>query len=106
MTMKSATIRRLAGRLGRIGPLAAVAASVMLAAGAVSGPLPAASATIQPVPPGLSGQNWTAIPTNAKVVALTFDAGANADGVQSIHGTLARYRVGASSELNGIYPEY
>ena len=31
--------------------------------------------------PGLGGQNWTAIPTNAKVVALTFDAGANADGV-------------------------
>jgi len=103
MTMKGATIRRLAGRLGRIGPLAALAASVMLATGAVSGPLPAASATTQPVPPGLSGQNWTAIPTNAKVVALTFDAGANADGVRSILGTLARYRVRATFNLTGNF---
>ena len=45
------------------------------------GPLPAASAVT--VPPGLGGRNWTAIPTNTKVVALTFDAGANADGVRA-----------------------
>jgi peptidoglycan/xylan/chitin deacetylase (PgdA/CDA1 family) len=103
MTMKGATIRRRAGRLARIGPLAALAASVMLAAGVVSGPLPAASAATQPVPPGLSGQNWTAIPTNAKVAALTFDAGANADGVQSILATLARYRVRATFNLTGNF---
>ena len=80
---------RVIGRLmrpwQRVVPLAA---AVFLAAGvlAVSGPLPAASAATQPVPPGLGGRNWTAIPTHAKVVALTFDAGANADGVQSILG--------------------
>jgi hypothetical protein len=70
-----------------------LAAAAFLAAGvaAASGPLPAASAAA--VPAGLGGQNWTAIPTNAKVVALTFDAGANADGVSSILSTLARYHV-------------
>ena len=95
MTMKGTTTR--------IGPLAALAATAMLAAGVVSGPLPAASAATQPVPPGLSGQNWTAIPTHAKVVALTFDAGANADGVQSILATLARYRVRATFNLTGNF---
>jgi hypothetical protein len=52
----------------RAGPLAA---AVVAVAGvvAISGPLPAASAAA--VPPGLGGRNWTAIPTNAKVVALT-----------------------------------
>ena len=87
---------RVIGRLmrpwQRVVPLAA---AVFLAVGvlAVSGPLPVASAATQPVPPGLGARNWTAVPTHAKVVALTFDAGANADGVQSILGTLARYHV-------------
>jgi hypothetical protein len=62
--------------LPRVGPLAATAAT---AATAVLAPLRAASAVAQPVPPGLGGQNWTSILTHAKVVALTFDAGANAD---------------------------
>ncbi len=77
-----------AGRHHLTGPLAA---AVILAAGflAVWGPLPAASAAAQPVPPGLGSRNWTAIPTRAKVVALTFDAGANADGIQNILSTLA-----------------
>ena len=84
----------------RAGPLAAAA---FLAAGvlATAGPLPAASAAA--VPPGLGGQNWTAIPTNAKVVALTFDAGANADGVSSILGTLAKYHVTATFMLTGNF---
>jgi hypothetical protein len=40
--------------------LVPLAAAVFLAAGvlAVSGPLPAASAATQPVPPGLGGRNW------------------------------------------------
>ena len=82
-----------------------LAAAVFLAAAAlaVSGPLPTAFAATQPVPPGLSGQNWTAVPTHAKVVALTFDAGANADGVQSILGTLARYHVPATFFLTGNF---
>lgn len=84
----------------RAGPLAAAA---FLAAGvlAAAGPLPAASAAT--VPPGLGGQNWTAIPTNAKVVALTFDAGANADAVQPILGTLAKYHVTATFMLTGNF---
>ena len=84
----------------RAGPLAAAA---FLAAGvlATAGPLPAASAAA--VPAGLGGQNWTAIPTNAKVVALTFDAGANADGVSSILGTLAKYHVTATFMLTGDF---
>ena len=86
----------------RVGPLAA---TTVLAAGALAAaaPLPAASAATQPVPPGLAGQNWTAIPTHAKVVALTFDAGANADGVRSILGTLAQYRVTATFFLTGDF---
>jgi len=94
------------GRLGRSSPRAGpLAAAVFLGFGvlAAAGPLTAASAATQPVPPGLGGQNWTAVPTNAKVVALTFDAGANADGVQSILGTLARYRVPATFMLTGNF---
>jgi peptidoglycan/xylan/chitin deacetylase (PgdA/CDA1 family) len=104
MTMKGIPIRlRLARHGARIGPLAAIAAAAVLAAIAVSAPLPAASATAQPVPPGLGGQNWTAIPTNANVVALAFDAGANADGVQPILGTLARYHARATFFLTGNF---
>jgi len=84
----------------RAGPLAAAA---FLAAGvlAAAGPLPAASAAT--VPPGLGGQNWTAIPTTAKVVALTFDAGANADGVPPILATLGKYHVTATFMLTGNF---
>ncbi len=64
---------------------------------------PAASAATQPLPPGLGGRNWTAIPAAPKVVALTFDAGANADGVSSILATLARYRVPATFFLTGNF---
>ncbi len=40
---------------------------------------------------------------NAKVVTLTFDAGANADGVPSILGTLARYHVPGTFFLTGNF---
>src|SRR5919201_2431521 len=92
-------IRRLARHLPRVRPLALIAAGAL----AVAGPLPAASAATRLVPPGLGGQNWTAVPTHAKVVALTFDAGANADGVQSILGTLARYHVRGTFFLTGNF---
>jgi peptidoglycan/xylan/chitin deacetylase (PgdA/CDA1 family) len=82
-----------------------LAAALFLAVGvlAVSGSVPAASAATQPLPPGLGGQNWAAIPTRAKVVALTFDAGANADGVQSILGTLTKYHATATFMLTGNF---
>ncbi|HET9967593.1 MAG TPA: hypothetical protein VFQ68_05110 [Streptosporangiaceae bacterium] len=69
---RAGQLTRWLGRSGpRAGPLAVAA---FLAAGvlAAAGPLPAASAAA--VPPGLGGQDWTAIPASAKVVALTFDA--------------------------------
>jgi peptidoglycan/xylan/chitin deacetylase (PgdA/CDA1 family) len=81
-----------------------LAAAVLMAAGAVVAlGTPAASAATQPVPPGLGGRNWTAIPANPKVVALTFDAGANADAVPSILATLNRYHVRATFFLTGNF---
>jgi hypothetical protein len=87
MKMKGTKIfRGLAKHVPWVAPLALIAAGAL----AVAALLPVASAATRPVPPGLGGQNWTTIPTHAKVVALTFDAGANADGVQPILGTLAK----------------
>src|SRR6516162_3637709 len=97
MTMKGTKIIR--GLVRHVPRLALIAAGVL----AVAVPLPAASAATRPVPPRLAGQNWAAIPTHAKVVALTFDAGANADGVQSIRGTLAKYNVRATFNLTGNF---
>lgn len=51
----------------------------------------------------LAGTDWTYIPTTAHVVALTFDAGANADGVASILATLQRYGVPATFFLTGNF---
>ena len=81
-----------------------LAAAALTAGGtvAVSG-VPAASAAAQPVPPGLGGRNWTVVPVAPKVVALTFDAGANADGVPSILATLARYGVPGTFFLTGDF---
>ena len=101
----AATAGEAVGRLRRSRRAGWLAAAVSLAVGvlAVTGPVPAASAATQPLPPGLGGQNWTAIPNQGKVVALTFDAGANADGVQSILGTLAKYHVPATFMLTGNF---
>ncbi|HZW43890.1 MAG TPA: polysaccharide deacetylase family protein [Dermatophilaceae bacterium] len=43
------------------------------------------------------------VPTSHKVVALTFDAGANGDGVNSIVATLAREKVAATFYLTGDF---
>jgi peptidoglycan/xylan/chitin deacetylase (PgdA/CDA1 family) len=83
----------------RIGSL--LAAAALMAAGTFAAS--AASAATQPVPPGLGGTNWTVIPAKPKVVALTFDAGANADGVPSILATLAKYHVRATFFLTGNF---
>ena len=50
---------------------------------------------------GLLGTDWTRIPTSAKVVALTFDAGANAAGLPSIESTLRAKGVRATFFLTG-----
>jgi peptidoglycan/xylan/chitin deacetylase (PgdA/CDA1 family) len=49
------------------------------------------------------GKDLEQIPTSRTLVALTFDAGANADGVASILATLARERVSATFFLTGEF---
>jgi peptidoglycan/xylan/chitin deacetylase (PgdA/CDA1 family) len=51
----------------------------------------------------LAGTDWTYIPTKRHVVALTFDAGANADAVPSILATLRRDHVPATFFLTGTF---
>jgi peptidoglycan/xylan/chitin deacetylase (PgdA/CDA1 family) len=46
---------------------------------------------------------WTYIPTTRRAVALTFDAGANADGVASILAMLRRDDVPATFFLTGVF---
>jgi peptidoglycan/xylan/chitin deacetylase (PgdA/CDA1 family) len=62
------------------------------------------------IPSSLIGTQWYKLPTTAKVVALTFDAGANADAVPSILQTLADKGVPATFFLTGtwveVYPDY
>jgi peptidoglycan/xylan/chitin deacetylase (PgdA/CDA1 family) len=61
-----------------------------------------AAATAGPyLPPALTGTEWERLPTSEPVVALTFDAGANADGVPSILATLRQYGVPATFFLTG-----
>ena len=57
------------------------------------------------LPSGLGGRDWNLIPTHDKVVALTFDAGANADGVTSILDTLRQNNVVATFFLTGKFAE-
>jgi peptidoglycan/xylan/chitin deacetylase (PgdA/CDA1 family) len=56
-----------------------------------------------PFDPRLAGTDWERIPTSARVVALTFDAGANADAVASILGTLRSTGVPATFFLTGRF---
>jgi peptidoglycan/xylan/chitin deacetylase (PgdA/CDA1 family) len=62
------------------------------------------------IPDSLMGTQWYKLPTSKKVVALTFDAGANADGIPSILATLAEAGVPGTFFLTGkwveVYPDY
>jgi peptidoglycan/xylan/chitin deacetylase (PgdA/CDA1 family) len=72
----------------------------------VTQPMPepsSAGAAAPPVTGWLAGRDWTYIPTTRHVVALTFDAGANADAVPSILATLRRDRVPATFFLTGNF---
>lgn len=65
---------------------------------------PAVGATSPPAGRSLGwamGRDWERLPTSEKVVALTFDAGANADAVPSILATLAAKKVPATFFLTG-----
>jgi peptidoglycan-N-acetylglucosamine deacetylase len=56
-------------------------------------------------PASLVGAEWERIPTERRVVALTFDAGANADAVGSILQTLQAEGVRATFFLTGSWVE-
>ena len=57
------------------------------------------------VPVGLRGKDIEVIPTSQSVVALTFDAGANADAVPSILSTLAASGIHATFFLTGRFAQ-
>lgn len=68
-------------------------------------PTTTTSTTASGLPDALLGHVITRLPTTRKVVALTFDAGASADGVASILQTLKREHVPASFFLTGDFAE-
>ncbi len=68
--------------------------------GAASAPAGTASPT---VPSGLLGKDVEVIPTTQKIVALTFDAGGNADGLSSIVSTLSARHVPATFFVTGAW---
>jgi len=57
----------------------------------------------QGFPAALAGQDIERLPGGAKVMALTFDAGANADGVAAIVATLRQQGVPATFFLTGAF---
>lgn len=104
--------------------IAVVATLTLLAAGCATGPTAsdAPSAVASPpvatstpsttlvadyctVPDRLLGVDLERLPVTAKVVALTFDAGANADAVKPILDTLAARKVPATFFLTGRFVE-
>lgn len=61
------------------------------------------ASTVCSLPAGLLGRDIEALPTSAKVVALTFDAGANADGAASILATLSAKGAPGTFFLTGAF---
>ena len=57
----------------------------------------------RPLTAARTGNHMTVLPTSAKVVALTFDAGANNSGLASILSTLATEAVPATFFLTGAF---
>ena len=89
---------------------ATTATTTTAAATATATTLPPTTSTVTVpsnslLPSGLGGRDWNLIPTHDKVVALTFDAGANADGVTSILDTLRQNNVVATFFLTGNFAE-
>ena len=122
-----AAVAALAGCGGSSGPVAGPAAgrspgsAATAPAATPTGPASAAAprpSAAQPSPPPgtrpvsagpapitgwLAGTDWTSIPATRHVVALTFDAGANADAVAAILATLRRDHVPATFFLTGTF---
>ena len=59
--------------------------------------------TAPSVPTSMRGTEWNRLPTTDKVVALTFDGGANADGLASILATLDATGTPATFFLTGAF---
>jgi peptidoglycan/xylan/chitin deacetylase (PgdA/CDA1 family) len=55
------------------------------------------------LPAGLRGKDFETIPTSQKIVALTFDGGANADGLPAILAALSAAHVTATFFLTGDF---
>lgn len=72
-------------------------------AAARTAPAPARTGRPAAVPARLAGRDWTLIPTGRRVVALTFDAGANDAGLPAILATLRRTGVPATFFLTGSF---
>jgi peptidoglycan/xylan/chitin deacetylase (PgdA/CDA1 family) len=68
-------------------------------------PTPSPDPAPAQLPPSLRGAEWDRVPTTQKVVALTFDAGANADGVPSILSTLEATNTPATFFLTGRWTD-
>lgn len=64
---------------------------------------PTATEPRPPFPSGLRGQDVEVIPASGKVVALTFDAGANSTGLPKILRALANAHVRATFFLTGAW---
>jgi peptidoglycan/xylan/chitin deacetylase (PgdA/CDA1 family) len=64
---------------------------------------PVPSTPVPPVPQSLLGQDIERIPTGNRVVALTFDAGANADAVGPILASLTQQHITATFFLTGDF---
>lgn len=64
-------------------------------------PAPEPQPSTPDLPPSLVAAEWQVLPTARNVVALTFDCGANADGVPAILRTLARANAPATFFLTG-----
>ena len=95
--MRTLLVARIAVVAATVASLAACGAGQSAREGTQAPP------STQPVTGWLAGKDWTAIPTTRRVVALTFDAGANADAVPSILATLRRENATATFFLTGNF---
>jgi peptidoglycan/xylan/chitin deacetylase (PgdA/CDA1 family) len=86
---------------GGAAPQTAPPGSRAVASSTASSPTPSGDECT--VPESLAGRDVTRLPVKKKLVALTFDAGANADGVPSIRATLGRTKVKATFFLTGRF---
>jgi peptidoglycan/xylan/chitin deacetylase (PgdA/CDA1 family) len=86
-----------------IGTPSAAAPAATASGSTAPAPSRALPASPRPIAGWLAGKDWTYIPTSRRVVALTFDAGANADGVTPILATLHRDHVPATFFLTGNF---